>query len=194
MVDPATPQGLSEELPNPAADPEQVARTILLRRLDAAPRTRAQLADTLRSRNVPDDVANRVLDRFEEVGLINDRVFAQMWVESRTRTRNLSARALRRELQLKRVADHLIAEAVQMVTPEDEVAGARRIVARKVNSVAGLPRATQYRRLAGALARKGYGGAVAAAVVREALAAAVDEAAELGDAERAESLDSGDLP
>jgi regulatory protein len=151
------------------------------------------LSDTLRSRNVPDDVAERVLDRFEEVGLVNDRMFAQMWVESRTRTRNLSTRALRRELQIKGVADHLIAEALEMVTAEDEVAGARRIVARKVSSVTGLPRTTQYRRLAGALARKGYSAAVAATVVREALAAAEHEAAELEEAERAEPLDSNDL-
>ena len=46
---------------------------------------------------------------------------------------------------------------------------ARRVVAHKMSSVAGLPRTTQYRRLAGALARKGYSGSTAATVVREAL-------------------------
>ena len=35
------------DLDDPQADPEQVARAILLRRLEAAPRTRAQLARTL---------------------------------------------------------------------------------------------------------------------------------------------------
>ncbi len=79
----------------PQADPEQVARTILLRRLEAAPRTRSQLAATLRERAVPADVAQRVLDRFEEVGLIDDALFARMWVESRQSARQLSARALR---------------------------------------------------------------------------------------------------
>ena len=91
------------DLDDSPADPEQVARTILLRRLEAAPRTRAELATTLRERNVPDEVALRVLDRFEEVGLIDDRVFARMWVESRQRGRNLSGRALRSELRRKGV-------------------------------------------------------------------------------------------
>ena len=164
------------EVDDPQADPEQVARTILLRRLEAAPRTRAQLARTLQERGVPDDVAGRVLDRFEEVGLIDDRTFARMWVESRQGARGLAPRALRSELRLKGVADDLIDEAVSTIDRESELEAARRIAARKARSVAGLPRPTQVRRLSGALARKGYGPGIAAHVVREAL-----DALELGD-------------
>ena len=165
-----------EDADNPSADPEQVARTILLRRLEAAPRTRAQLATTLRERLVPDDVAHKVLDRFEEVGLINDRLFAEMWVESRQRTRNLSSRALRNELRLKGIPDEFIVEALAGVSHEDELAGARKIAAQKARSVAGLPRVTQVRRLSGALARKGYGAGIASQVVREVLDEADDNA------------------
>ncbi len=157
------------------ADPEQVARTILLRRLEAAPRTRSELASTLRERNVPEDVAVRVLDRFEEVGLVDDRVFARMWVESRQRTRNLSGRALRSELHRKGVAAELIDEALAEVSAEDELAAAREVAARKARSVTGLPRATQVRRLSGALARKGYGPGLSAQVVREVLDAVDSE-------------------
>ena len=54
-----------------------MARTIVLRKLTAAPRTRAQLADDLRRRaTCPDEVAEQVLDRFTEVGLIDDPAFA----------------------------------------------------------------------------------------------------------------------
>jgi regulatory protein len=175
----AEPPGDQDDSP---ADPEQVARTILLRRLEAAPRTRAELATTLRERNVPDDVAHRVLDRFEEVGLIDDRVFAQMWVESRQRGRGLSGRALRSELHRKGVPAPLIDEALEQVDPEDELAAAREVARRKARSVAGLPRATQVRRLSGALARKGYGAGITSQVVREALAAD-DTAADQDDAE-----------
>jgi regulatory protein len=157
------------EQDGPPADPEQVARTILLRRLEASPRTRAELAGTLRERNVPEDVAVRVLDRFEEVGLIDDRVFAQMWVESRQRARGLSGRALRSELYRKGVPAPLIDEALEQVDPADELAAARELAARKARSVVGLPRATQVRRLSGALARKGYGAGLTSQVVREAL-------------------------
>jgi regulatory protein len=153
----------------PAADPEQVARAILLRRLEAAPRTRGELASTLRERNVPEEVAVRVLDRFEEVGLVDDRVFARMWVESRRRARNLSGRALRSELHRKGVAADLIDEALAGLSAEDELSAAREVAARRARSLAGLPRATQARRLTGALARKGYGSGLSAQVVREVL-------------------------
>ena len=56
------------------------------------------------------------------------------------------------------------------MTSEDELAAAREVAARKARSVVGLPRGTQVRRLSGALARKGYGAALTAQVVREALA------------------------
>jgi len=153
----------------PQADPDQVARAILLRRLEAAPRTRAQLATTLRERDVPDDVAQRVLDRFEEVGLIDDRLFARMWVDSRQAGRLLSRRALAAGLRRKGVADDLVRDAVDTVSAEDELAAAREMARRKARGVDGLPRATQVRRLSGALARRGYGPGVTARVVREVL-------------------------
>ena len=52
-----------------------------------APRTRKQLAEKLADRDVPADVATAVLDRFEEVQLIDDAEFARMWVRSRSQTR-----------------------------------------------------------------------------------------------------------
>ena len=164
--------GPPEELQGSPADPDQVARTILLRRLDTAPRTRSELATTLRERNVPADVALRVLDRFEEVGLIDDRVFARMWVESRQRTRRLSGRALRNELRRKGIRDEWIDEALEQVLPEDEMAAAREVAESRARSVMGLPRVTQVRRLSGTLARKGYGPGLSAQVVREVLDAA----------------------
>ncbi len=159
----------------PEAQPEEVARTILLRRLEASPRTRSELAATLRDRNIPDDAAGLVLDRFEEVGLVDDQAFAAMWVESRQRTRNLSRRALRNELQLKGVAAELISEALASIEADQELAAARRVAARKARSVMGLPRETQYRRISGALARKGYSAGLCMQVVRELFDAGAED-------------------
>jgi len=79
---------------DPDADPESVARTILLRQLTDRSRSRAELATALRKKQVPDDVATRLLDRFTEVGLIDDEAFARSWVESRQRSKGLAQRAL----------------------------------------------------------------------------------------------------
>ncbi|HEY2306223.1 MAG TPA: regulatory protein RecX, partial [Streptosporangiaceae bacterium] len=73
---------------------EEAARAICLRLLTAGPRTRAQLATALRKRRIPDEVAEAVLSRFTEVGLIDDAAFARAWVESRHHSRGLARRAL----------------------------------------------------------------------------------------------------
>jgi regulatory protein len=156
----------------PVADPESVARTILLSKLTASARSRRELADALAAKDVPDDVATRVLDRFEQVGLVDDAAFADTWVRSRQASRGLSRRALSHELRRKGVSDDVIAESLQQVDAETEREAAAALVARKLPSTRGLERTRRTRRLVGMLARKGYGGGLAAAVVREVLDAA----------------------
>ncbi|MCX4904956.1 recombination regulator RecX [Streptomyces sp. NBC_00878] len=153
----------------PPGDPAERARGICLRLLTGTPRTRKQLADALRKREIPDDVADEVLSRFEEVGLINDSAFADAWVESRHHGRGLARRALARELRTKGVDSALIDEAVGQLDSEQEEATARELVARKLRSTSGLDRDKRIRRLAGMLARKGYGEGMALRVVRQAL-------------------------
>lgn len=153
------------------ADPESVARTIVLTKLTSQARSRAELAEALAGRNVPDDVAAQVLDRFEEVGLVDDAEFADTWVRTRQESRGLSRRALSVELRRKGVDDEVAQEALEQVTRDDEWAAASRLVQRKLRSTRGLEREKRYRRLVGMLARKGYGSGVAQGVVAEALRA-----------------------
>jgi regulatory protein len=165
-------------------DPESVARGLCLRALTGAPKTRQQLAELLAKRGIPDDAATTVLDRFTEVGLIDDVAFARAWVSSRQAGRGLARRALRAELRAKGVEPEVAAEAVELVDDEDERAAARRLVERRLGSMRRLDRATATRRLLGMLARKGYGGGMAAAVIREALDAlpGPGDGDDLGDA------------
>ncbi|WP_406740411.1 recombination regulator RecX [Streptomyces atratus] len=150
-------------------DPVEQARNICLRLLTGTPRTRKQLADALRKREIPDEAAEEVLSRFEDVGLIDDAAFAGAWVESRHHGRGLARRALVRELRTKGVDSTLIDEAVGQLDSEQEEATARELVARKLRSTRGLDRDKRLRRLAGMLARKGYGEGMALRVVRQAL-------------------------
>jgi regulatory protein len=168
-------------------DPEQVARSICLRALTGAPKTRQQLADLLAKRGVPDDAAERVLDRFGEVGLIDDAAFARAWVTSRQAGRGLARRALKAELRAKGIDGEVAEEAVTLVDDQDEWDAARRLVARRVAGLRRVDRVTAERRLIGMLARKGYGGGLASWVVREAL----DEDAAAQDAAADEPPDDG---
>ena len=159
------------------ADPEQVARTVVLRRLTAAPRTRQDLKVDLLRRNIPDDVADRVLDRFTEVGLINDEEYARMWVESRQRSRGMARGVLRQELRRKGVSDEDAQDALESIDPEAERARARELVESKLRTMGRLDAAVRMRRLAALLQRRGYSSEVAYSVVREAVGD-LDEARE----------------
>ena len=182
-----------DDAPGPAeddlGDPESVARAVCLRALTGAPKTRKQLADLLARRGVPEDAAVAVLDRFTEVGLIDDAAFARLWVEGRHRSRGLAPRALAQELRRKGVDAELAAEAVALVGDEDERAAARELVRRRLAGMSRLDRATATRRLMGMLARKGYAGGMAASVVREALDARVETTM---DDDPADILDAGE--
>ena len=152
-------------------DPEARARQVCLRLLTLAPRTRAQLGDALKKRGIPDEVADEVLSRFSDVGLIDDAAFAKAWVESRHYGRGLSARALRAELRQRGVDDGQIRDAVDQLGPDAEVETARLLVRRKLVATQGQPPEARTRRLAGMLARKGYPPGLAFRVIREALEA-----------------------
>jgi regulatory protein len=150
-------------------DPESIARTIALRKLAAAPQTRAQLDDALRRRGVPDDVRARVLDRFGDVGLIDDTMFAQAWVESRHAGRGLAKRALAFELRRRGVEPSIVDHAVAALPAEQEEQTARALVAAKLESTRALEPAARTRRLTGMLARKGYPPGLTFRVVCDAL-------------------------
>lgn len=151
--------------------PEERARSICLRLLTGAPRTRRQLADALAKRDVDAEVSEAVLDRLEAAGLIDDAAFAGAWVESRHHGRGLARRALARELRTRGVASPVVDEAVSRLDADTEEETARELVARKLRATRGLDREKRIRRLAGMLARRGYGEGLAIRVVREALKA-----------------------
>ncbi|WP_245817169.1 regulatory protein RecX [Geodermatophilus saharensis] len=146
-----------------------MARAICLRALTGAAKTRQQLADLLARRGIPDDAATAVLDRFGEVGLIDDAAFARAWVTSRQAGRGLARRALRAELRAKGVDGEEAEQALAEVDDDDERAAARRLVERRLSSLRRVDRPTATRRLIGMLARKGYSGGLAAGVVRDVL-------------------------
>ena len=163
-----------------AADPTAAAKSVVLRQLTMGPRTRAQLRAAMARKDIPDDVANAVLDRFEQVDLIDDTEFSRQWVQSRHLGRGLAPRALAYELRQRGVADETVKNAVDEVTPEDELIAARELVRRKA---AGMPNddpQRRIRRLAGMLARKGYGGGIAMQAIREELADLAEAAEESG--------------
>ena len=159
----------------PDADPESVARTILLDQLTGRARSRKELSDKLAAKGVPGELGTRLLDRFEEVGLVDDGAFARTWVSQRQSAdggKGLAPRALAQELRRKGVDDATSREVLDELDPADEEAAARELVRRKLRTLSRVDDQTATRRLVGMLARKGYSSGLAFTVVRDELAAA----------------------
>jgi regulatory protein len=155
---------------SPDADPVEVARAICLRQLTAGPRSRSQLAQVMARRGVPEEAAATVLERFTDVGLVDDAAFAHAWVETRHRGRSLGRRALAHELRARGIGQEESTAALESLSAEQEEASARELVRHRMRSTRGLDQVARVRRLAGVLARKGYPPGLALRVVREAIA------------------------
>ncbi|MFL5958020.1 MAG: regulatory protein RecX [Solirubrobacterales bacterium] len=157
--------------PTTRTDPMEHAREICLRQLAVRPRTRAELATALRRRGVDDEVASEVLDRYNDVGMIDDEAFARAWVTSRHHGKGLARRALAGELRRKGVDSEAVGEALEELDPATEEDTARALVARRLRIERTAAPDAVFRRLVGMLARKGYPAGLAIRVVKDALAA-----------------------
>ena len=151
------------------ADPTTAARNIVLRRLARAPQSRAQLAEALAAKGIPEDIAEAVLNRMTEVGLINDAEFAALFVRSRRASRGLAPRVLAQELQQKGIAPELIDAELGEISHEDDRELAERLVTKRLASTAGLDPEARIRRLTGMLIRKGFSPGMAFELVKNAL-------------------------
>ena len=147
----------------------EAAREVALRKLDARACSRAELTSAIEGRGFSADLALQVVDRLEAVGLVDDQAYADALVRSRFSGTGASGRALREVLVRKGLEPGIIERALSQISRDDEAERAAQLVARKRQSLAGVPRQSAYRRLCSMLARKGYSPSVASNAVRDAL-------------------------
>ena len=156
------------------SDPREVGRIIALRLLEAKPRTCGEIGDRLRERGIPADIADEIVDRYVEVGLLDDATFARLWVESRMRTRGLGKTALRQELFRRKVPGDVIDEVLAGIDAEDSLEAAVQQVRGRVARCELPLSARDQQRLLAFLMRRGHGMDCA----QQAIATAVDEIVE----------------
>ncbi len=145
------------------------AKQVLLRRLSNAPRTRKELAKDLKDKDISDEVANVALDRFEEVGLINDQALASNYVSSQHERKGLGKNALRQQLRAKGVSDDVALEAISQISDDQEFQAAFALACKKIRSLQKDDAKTQLRKIVGVLARKGYSSNLAFRVAKEVI-------------------------
>jgi regulatory protein len=149
---------------------ETQAKNICLRLLADSARPRANLAQKLAQRGIGPATIERVLDRFTEVGLIDDQAYAEAYVRTKHQERSLSRRALTSELRRKGVDDSVVAAAAEQVDPEAEEAAALRLVTKRAPAASAAGPEAARRRLLALLDRRGYPAEVSIRVVETVLA------------------------
>ncbi|BDS50194.1 regulatory protein RecX [Rhodoluna lacicola] len=135
---------------------ETRARNVLLHQLARSAKSTSQLRKILEQREIPSEIAEKVLERFTEVGLIDDAAYAETIVNSRRNYKGLAKSAIKRELNEKGVSQELVEEAISVITAEDDFESAKQLAIRRYRQMAHLERDVRTRRLAGYLQRKGY--------------------------------------
>jgi regulatory protein len=160
------PVPVEKNLEIEAAD---AAKQVLLRRLSHAPRTRKELAKDLKDKDISDEVANVALDRFEEVGLINDQALASNYVASQHQRKGVGKNALRQQLRAKGISDEVALEAISQITDDQEFQAAFALACKKIRSLQRDDAKTQLRKIVNVLARKGYSSNLAFRVAKEVI-------------------------
>ena len=154
---------------NKEIEAADAAKQVLLRRLSNAPRTRKELAKDLKDKDISDEVANVALDRFEEVGLINDQALASNYVSSQHERKGLGKNALRQQLRAKGVSDDVALEAISQISDDQEFQAAFALACKKIRSLQKDDAKTQLQKIVGVLARKGYSSNLAFRVAKEVI-------------------------
>ena len=153
---------------------EAQAKDACLRLLTDRARSRSELETKLSGRGFEPEIITKVLDRLQEIGLIDDADFANQWVHSRHTYSGKGKRALAVELRLKGIDQDVASEALSQIDPEDERERAAELVRRKLKNKPVADRDKVTRRLVSMLARKGYSAGMSYEVVKAEMAAVTD--------------------
>lgn len=142
------------------------AREMALRILGNSPRSAEQLREGLRKRHVVEPVIEEIIDRYVEVGLLNDAELAATVARTRHRERGASRWAIGTELRRKGFEQPDIDAALAQIDDDDEYHRARELAIQRWRKLEGLDHQVRVRRTVGMLGRKGYSPGVAFEVVK----------------------------
>lgn len=144
------------------------AKQAMLRLLSVRMRSRWELRTRLARRRFPPEVVETALDDLERVGLVDDRKFARLFLESRLRRRPRSYKILKQELRSRGLSQDNIDEAVEESAREvSEADLARKALAPRGRRLKGMDPDQARARAARFLSGKGFGHSVIEEVLQD---------------------------
>lgn len=152
-----------------AAEQSGRAFQLAVRYLQARPRSQAEVRDRLKRAEIAPELIKQTLERLQELDLLNDRAFAEAWVNYRNTTGPRGQKMLRSELLQKGVDRATVAEVLDdEELLGDEAARALELARGRLRSYANVADwATFQRRLGGYLLRRGFDYATVRSVVAQ---------------------------
>ena len=121
-----------------------------LRYVAMRPRSEWELLSYMQRKKVDEPYIEQVMQKLRDLRLLDDRAFAESWVNSRRLLKATSKRKLRQELQQKRVAERII-EQVLRADQANERDVLLELIAKKHSRYPDRAKFMQY------LARQGFG-------------------------------------
>ena len=119
--------------------------------------SRAELVGKLKQKQFDGEIIISVLEELEERGYLDDRRFAQMWIERRTANHPRGRRMLARELEQKGVSAEVARETLAEHFPETDERGVLIGLIEKRRRISSVSDPQVFkRRLLGFLARRGF--------------------------------------
>ncbi len=122
--------------------------------------SREELRQKIVRKGITDDIADKVLAKYEDLDYINDQRFAEFYAESRIRENKHGKQSVRYQLRQKGVDSEYIEQALSMIDEEDELELAKEIALKKARSNQKLEKQKRLQQIVGLLARRGFSGNV----------------------------------
>ena len=122
--------------------------------------TRLGMARKLAGRGEPENVET-VLDRLTESGYLDDRVFAQNYIQSRFANHPSGRRLLEMKLRAKGIPTTAIREVLDEIKPEAEEAVAQDLAKKKAVTLKNLEPIARKRRIFQFLINRGFSSSIA---------------------------------
>ena len=127
----------------------------------------AEARGRLRALGFSEETVEKVLGKAQADGLLDDALFARLWVEDRLLHRPISQRAVELELAEKGIASETVAQVLQaLYPPEKEKKLALQLAQARYQRYRGLTKDQRARRTVSYLTRRGFPLALAKQIVR----------------------------
>jgi len=134
-------------------DEYERGKEIALRLITNRPRSKKEVLDRMREKDVDETVRERVITRMEELDLLDDEAFARYWIDQRARFKPRGVPLLRQELAQKGVDRQIISDLLQEL---DNSAAVMQAAEKKARSLSHYPEDQFRKKLTGFLQRRGF--------------------------------------